>query len=181
MSVIVVSGPPGVGGTTVAKGLAERLKLDFFCLGNYFKKQGEGDNEDEKAMRFWVTSKGSSKEFHVGMDDTQRKLAKEGDIVIQSKLGIRMLKGSYDFSVWLDAPLSVRAQRASKRDGIPVFEAEDKILERQTLERKTWKTMYGFDYFTQEKEADIVIDTSDKKPNLIIDLIINEMKRKNII
>ncbi|MBI2580164.1 MAG: cytidylate kinase family protein [Candidatus Aenigmarchaeota archaeon] len=183
MAVIVVSGMPGAGSSTVASLLAKRLNLRHFSAGDFFKKKavesGVKEGETRRATEFLLTERGSRKDFHVDIDDLQRELAKAGNIVIDGKLSIRLLSGLYDVSVWLKAPDDVRARRISGRDGIPEKEALKAVKERDRIERQSFLRIYGFDTFSQENEAGIVVDTSDMTPEEIVNLIVKKMKESN--
>ena len=181
MVVIVISGKPGCGSSTTAKLLAKRLQLRHFSLGDYNKSHSKAKKETDKSLDMWLSKTGSSKKFHVKSDELARSMAKHGDVVIDAKIGIRMIKGLYDCGIWLTAPRKTRAARYAKRDKIPVKEALKKLREKEFFERTEWKKMYGFDSFAQEKEADIVIDTGNKAPEQIVDMIISRMKRVFIV
>ncbi len=169
---IVISGMPGCGSSTVAELLSEKLKMDFFSLGKYTKKQFQVEGETQSAIKQWSTELGSSKEFHQKSDTMQQNLAKHGNIVIESKLGIHFVSKLADLKVWLEAPIHIRAQRYAKRDNLEYGEALEMLEKKEAVERKKWKEMYGFDYFDQRKDADLVIDTSNKTPEEIVDQII---------
>ncbi len=171
ITVIVISGQPGAGSSTIAKLMAKKLRLRHFSLGDASKKFGHG-RETERGVTYLLSRRGRSKSFHEGMEELQRKVARKGDVVIDSKLGIRMLKGLYDFSVWLKCPKSVRAEMIAGRDKIFLKEAMKILSAKERLERKRWKEIYSFDYFDQEKEADLVIDVSEKTPEEIVNKII---------
>ncbi|MDI6722981.1 MAG: cytidylate kinase family protein, partial [Candidatus Aenigmarchaeota archaeon] len=164
------------------KALAKKLRLKHFSAGDFFKKKaaeaGLKEKETKRAAKFLKSSAGSSREFHISIDELQKELARQGNIVIDSKLGIRMLSGLYDVSVWLKASAEARAKRVSKRDKIPIEEAAKTVKEKDRLERESFMRIYGFDTFSQEQSADIVVDTSDKTPWQIVELIINGMKDK---
>ncbi len=185
MAVVAISGQPGCGSTTAGKLLAEKLGLKFFSLGNYTKKIAlEVSNEPEETKRtseFWHSEKGSSAEHNNKMDIMQKEMAATGDIVMDAKLAIHMLRGFADFSVWLKADFDVRARRVANRDSISIKEAEAVLREKEKLERDNFRRIYGFDYFDQEQEADIVIDVAEKKPEQIVGLILEEMKERKLI
>jgi cytidylate kinase len=169
--VVVVSGPPGSGSTSVSKRLAKRLGLKLLVLGYLQKGFVKNKKESRAALESWDTKEGSSLKTHMDRDKMQVEVAKKGNIVICGKLSIHFLKNISDYKVWLDVPLKVRAKRTAKRDGISLKEAMKDIQERQSIERKEWKRMYGFDYFYQKRIADLVIDSS----NLTLDQTIRKI------
>jgi len=56
--------------------------------------------------------------------------------------------------------------------------------ERTKIERRRFKKIYGFDTFSQEKLADLVVDTSRRTPeqtiNYILKFIKNKEKKKSV-
>jgi predicted alpha/beta hydrolase family esterase len=92
-----------------------------------------------------------------------------------------MLHGVADIKVWLKAPLSTRVERYAKRDRMGIEEARKIIREKEGLERKNWKKMYGFDYFEQEKKSDVVIDVAKQTPDDIVSIILAKLKRVFIV
>ena len=176
--VIVVSGPPGSGSTSVAKELAKRLHFSYFVPGRLHKKLGKSKKESEAALEGWHTKKGISRKTHEERDRLQLKKAKKGNIVICGKLSIHFLKDVSDCKIWLDVPLNARAKRTAERDRISVKEAMEQIRKRQAIERKEWKKIYGFDYFYQEKIADFVIDSSGLTLKQTVERILKFIRSK---
>ncbi|MDI6798740.1 MAG: cytidylate kinase family protein [Candidatus Aenigmarchaeota archaeon] len=158
--VIVISGPPGVGTSSVAKRVAKELNLRYLSPGKIYKSF-LNKKEAKAALDFWKTSFGKSRELHERLDEKQIKEAKKGNIVICGKLSIHFLKDIADYKIWLEAPLEIRANRTAKRDKISFKKAMEEISEREKTERKVWKEIYGFDYFSLKNEADFVLDTSN--------------------
>lgn len=160
--VIVISGPPGAGSSTVSKQIAKKLKLEYFSFGELHKKMTANweKMEAKAALDSWKTEGGASEKTHVERDAMQTNIAKRGNIVICGKLSIHFLRDLTHYKIWIDAPLNIRAVRSAKRDKIPIKEAKKHIWERENIERESWKKIYGFDYFDQKKDADLVIDSS---------------------
>jgi len=175
--VIVVSGPPGVGSSTIAKVLAERLRLRYFSPGKIFKSH-ENAPEAKAALDVWSTGYGKNKNTHRNLDDIQTREAKRGNVVICGKLSIHFLKDLADYKIWIDAPLEVRAKRAAGRDKVPVETVMKQIKEREDIERNEWKKIYGFDYLDQKNSADLVIDNSELNVNETVKKILNFIKHK---
>jgi len=201
--VIAISGLPGAGSTTIGKSLAERLRLSYFSSGELFKDVARGTletqhyytrfkelcdsknitipklsavNDSEAAAEVWKSEFGRSKEFHEAIDELQIKLANEGNIVIDGKLSLYMVKNA-DLKVWLKASLDKRAERLSQRDSMPLEEARTAIEARENQHQREWSRIYGLDYFQQEKEADTVIDTSDLISEQVTDKIIQTLNQ----
>lgn len=175
--VIAISGPPGVGTSSVAKELAKKLKLRYLSPGKIYKSY-LNEKEAKAALDFWKTSFGSSKELHKSLDKNQIEEAKKGNIVICGKLSIHFLKDVADFKIWLEAPIETRAKRTSERDRISYEKALRQIGEREKIERKKWKKIYNFDYFDQKKLADIIIDSSRLTLEQTVNKILNFIKKR---
>ena len=181
MVVIVISGQPCCGSTTTGKLLSEKLSINFFSVGHYFKSLDSG-RETERSVKIWKSHAGRDLQFKKKgnlnyIEELQIALAKSGSIIIESKLGIKFLKDYADVKIWLKAPVEVRAQRVARRDRIPLKKAIGILKEKERIERQNFKKIYGFDFFQLEKEADIVIDTSQKTPEKIVAEIMAYMKK----
>lgn len=175
--VIVISGPPGVGTSSVAKGVAKNLKLRYLSPGKTYKSF-LNEKEAKAALDFWKTSFGRSKGLHESLDTNQINEAKKGNIVICGKLSIHFLKDLADYKIWIEAPVEVRAKRTANRDGISFEESLKEISEREKIEREKWKGIYGFDYFYQKSIADFVLDSSELTLNQTVDRILKFIKSK---
>lgn len=175
MTVIVISGPPGAGSSTVSRGVAEKLGIEYFSPGKHFKEKIEG-NETESANKGWKDEELSSESTHQSIDDLQKKVAKQNDVVIDGKLSIHMVGDIADLTVWLQAPLNVRAQRSADRDEMGVERAKELMQERQRDEIEQWREMYGINYMEQRKDADLVLDTENKDPEDLIDMVVSKVQ-----
>lgn len=177
--IIVISGKSAAGTATIARKVAERLKLRFFDAGAFYKKHSKQRSEVKQALELLRSKEGVDKDFHEYIDDLQKAEAKKGDIVDVAKLGIFMLKDIADVKVWVECSFEERAKRMSKRDNISFGEAKESLKEKQDRERKMFKKIYGLDYFKQKELADIVIDSTDLTEEETVDRILEFIKSKH--
>lgn len=159
---IAISGPPGAGTSSIAKELAKRLRVKYFSPGKIQKSYAKTKKESLAALKVWQTKFGRSENFHKNvLDRKQVEVAKKGNVIICGKLSIKMLGNIADYKIWVDTDLKVRAKRVAKRDGVSANEATRLLSEREKMERKEWRRIYGFDYLQQRKFADLVVDNSN--------------------
>ncbi|MDI6806361.1 MAG: cytidylate kinase family protein [Candidatus Aenigmarchaeota archaeon] len=176
--VIAISGSPGTGSTTIAKELAKKLRLKYFSPGKIFKSYVR-EKEAEAALKVWKT-RGKSKRFHLGLDDQQRKIAEKGNCVICGKLSIFVLRDLADYKIWINAPLPIRARRVMKRDKLSFKNAKKLLMERELIERKEWKRIYGIDYTKQKNSADLSINTFNLNPKQVVEKILKFINSKKL-
>lgn len=199
--VITISGLTGCGSTITATILAEKLHTDFFSPGKLFKDiasgkvaqqkyfslfekicktynitipQSTSKNDSQGTISLWETDFGKSPQLHKAIDELQKKLAEKGNIVIDGKLSLLAIKNA-DVKVWLKAKDETRAQRIAKRDGISILESKKIMQIRKEKEKKEWEKIYGVDYTKLENHADIIIDTTKKTPNEVVDIIVKHI------
>jgi len=175
---IVISGPPGSGSTKTALTLAKKLGLKCFSTGDLFKSYSK--ERSNRALDIWDRY-GRKRQFHLDLDEYQKEKAKKGNIVICGKLSIFLLKDLADFKIWIESPFKIRAERIAKREDISIIKAIDQIKKREEIERREWKKIYDFDYFDSKNLADLVVDTSKKSVEEIVEEILTSMKNRGLI
>ena len=181
---IILGGIPGSGKGTIAKLLAKKYNLKIYSIGNIrrniAKSKGltiEQLNElDENQSDY---SKTSDKQ----VDDFQKNLSnKENNFVIDGRLSAIFIPNA-DLKIYLDANLDERAKRIlqhkrPEESFSDIEETKKKILERQVSDAKRYKQIYGIEDYTNKKYYDLIINTTNKTPKEIFEIIEKIIKKE---
>jgi CMP/dCMP kinase len=149
---IAISGKSGCGNSTVSRIVAERLGLRVI---NYTFK----DLARDRGMSFDDVCRlaETDPQYDLTIDRMQVQLADEGGCVLGSRLAIWLLRDSA-FTVYLRAPLEVRAARIAKREGTDPVVALRETDERDRHDSDRYERLYGYDVDRFEFAA-LVVDT----------------------
>jgi predicted cytidylate kinase len=183
--IITISGVPGAGKTTVAKQVAEKLNFNFYSGGDIRGKYAQelGITIDELNER----SK-QEPEWHTKVDNFQTELAeKENDFVMESWMGWFFIKKA--FKVFLKADSKVAAERIfnevhsssetrqDEKKYDSVEDAESTLAKRVQVQKESMLELYGDGAdFLDESNYDLVIDTTNKSPDEVVDEILAAVK-----
>lgn len=176
MVIVTVGGLPGAGKTTVAKKVAEELGLKHVNIGEIFR--GLAESRAMTLEEFGAFAQ-RNPEVDKSIDAKTLELAKAGNVLLEGRLTGPMLKrnGVDAFQIWLDAPLKVRAERVSNRDGLSVPSAVAATQAREKVEWDRYFEIYGID-LRDTNGYDLVIDTSNKPPEAIIKEVVAAVKKR---
>jgi len=173
--IITVGGSIGSGKSTLARLLAQKLDLEYLSIGKIMR-----DMAKERRMSILDFSLIAEKDHSIDkeLDRRQKELAAKGGCVMDSRLGAYMLKA--DFKIWLDASLRVQAKRIVGRDGGSASEAEIVIARREASETERYKKIYSIDV-TDQAVYDLVIDTDELTPEMILQKCVDAIKKKGLL
>lgn len=172
---IAISGKSGCGNTTVSNMIARKLSIP--CINYTFKNLSA---ELGLSVKEIMEKARSDSYYDKKVDSRQIELALKESCVLASRLAIWLLKEA-DLKVYLYASSEKRAERVHKREGGNLQEITDFTKLRDAEDAKRYKELYSIDIDKYEETADIIIDTDNKKPEKITQLILEELFSRHLV
>ncbi len=170
---IAISSKSGCGNSTASRMVAEELGLRVI---NYTFK----DMAREMSTSFAELCARAEKDpkYDNQLDETQVRLAREGDCVLASRLAIWLLTEA-DLKVYLSADLPTRAKRIAQREGVPYAKAYKETLDRDTRDRERYIRLYGID-IDDYHVADLVVDTEEGDQHYVAECILTRVRERGL-
>ncbi len=170
--IITITGLPGSGKTTIAKGLAKHFHIKHYSMGDFVRKIAK-----KKKMSVLELSRKSEKIVDE-MDALQKKIARtHKNAIIDSRLGAYLIKNAH-IRIYIYAPLKTRVKRIAQRDKTSYNESYHQTLAREREELKHYKKRYNIDY-RNKKLYNIILNTNKLKLNEGIKKVINKIEKLN--
>jgi cytidylate kinase len=169
--LVAVAGLPGTGTTTLCRLLSERLSIPHVYAGQFFRQMAKEHGMD--LVQFGEYAE-KHPEVDTELDRRMIDVAKARGVIVEGRMVAWQLQQAEagGLKVLLEAPEPVRATRVAKREGVEDIE---KVLvenrHREASEAKRYRDFYGFDP-NDPRHYDMVIDSSDKTPEQIADLVV---------
>lgn len=179
---VIISGPPAIGKTTVAKGLAKEFNLTYLGGGDILKDiakeqgfQTGGDDwwDTPDGMKF-LNQRSKNPEFDKKVDDKLRKLFLKGNIVITSYTLPWLVDDG--IKIWLAGTLENSAKRMQIRDDMDEKEALEIVKKRYDENKKLYKKLYDFDFGENLSLFDKIIDTDELDAKKVLEIAKSTVK-----
>ena len=173
---IIISGPPAIGKTTIAKGLAKEFGLVHLSGGDILKELAEEIGFETKGDDWWDTQEGTNflshrqknSEFDKNVDDKLKKLFSKGDVVITSYTLPWIVKGGV--KIWLAGSKENSTQRMITRDNLSKNDALEIVQKRYNENKVIYKTLYGFVFGEDLSVFDKIIETDDLNAEQVLEI-----------
>ena len=173
---IIISGPPAIGKTTIAKGLAKEFDLIHLSGGDILKELAEEIGFETKGDDWWDTQEGinflshrqKNSEFDKNVDDKLKKLFSKGDVVITSYTLPWIVKGG--IKIWLAGSKENSTQRMITRDNLSKNDALEIVQKRYNENKVIYKTLYGFVFGEDLSVFDKIIETDDLNAEQVLEI-----------
>ena len=174
--IITISGKAGSGKSTIAKELAEKLKLKHYSIGDLMRQIAQ-----EKNISLMELSKLAEKDDSIDkeLDNKQIELKKEDNFIIDGRLTAFFIPNA-DLKVFLECNDKVRAERIFKDErkeekSHHIDDSIEKIKQREKSERKRYEKLYNVDYY-DKKLYNLIIDTTNLSINEVVEKIMKAVK-----
>ena len=173
---IIISGPPAIGKTTIAKGLAKEFGLVHLSGGDILKELAEEEGFDTKRDDWWDTQEGinflsrrqENSGFDRKVDDKLKKLFSKGDVVITSYTLPWLVDGGV--KIWLSGSKKNSVQRMTIRDNLSETDALGIVEKRYNENKIIYKTLYGFEFGEDLSVFNKIIETDDLDAKQVLEL-----------
>jgi predicted cytidylate kinase len=175
---ITISGPPGSGKTTACRLVAERLHLEVVISGDIFRQLAK---ESLMSLSDFGSMCECDPDVDRRLDQRMVEIARSrDDVLLEGRLTAYMLTrhGIPAFRVYMGADLDVRSARVAEREGGSPTQRKREIVEREECEARRYLTYYDID-INDRNIYDLVIDTTNKTPEQVADIICNAAVKHN--
>jgi len=179
---VIISGPPAIGKTTVAQGLAKEFGFTFLGGGDILKglakEQGfksDGDDwwDTPDGMKF-LNQRSQNSEFDKKVDDKLRELFLIGEVVITSYTLPWLVDDG--IKIWLAGTIENSAKRMKTRDNMDEAETLKIVKTRYEENKKLYKKLYNFDFGENLSVFDKIIDTDDLDAHKVLEIAKSTVK-----
>jgi len=179
---VIISGPPAIGKTTVAKGLSKEFDLTFLVGGDILKNLAKDQGFNTGGEDWWDTPDGmkflkqrsENSEFDRKVDDKLTKLFLKGDVVITSYTLPWLVDDG--IKIWLAGSHENSARRMKSRDNMDKEKALEITKTRYDENKKLYKKLYNFDFGENLDVFDKIIDTDEIDADKVLEIAINTVK-----
>ena len=170
-----MSGPPAIGKTTVAKGLAKEFNLNYLSGGDILKELANEEGFSSSGDDWWDTEDGmkflnqrkENPEFDKKVDRKLIELFEKGDVVITSYTLPWLIDNG--IKLWLDGSVKNSAKRMQNRDNMDEFSALEVVNKRFNENKLIYKNLYNFEFGDDLSVFDKIIQTDEKNAEQVLE------------
>ncbi|HEX5458211.1 MAG TPA: cytidylate kinase family protein [Candidatus Nitrosotalea sp.] len=171
---VIISGPPAIGKTTIAKGLGDEFGLKYLSGGDVLKEMAKDQGFDTDRDDFWDTEEGmhflnirkTNPEFDKEVDQKLEKIFLTENVIITSYTLPWLVKDG--IKIWLAGSHENSAKRMTIRDDISVQDALEIVKKRYDENKTLYHKLYGFNFGEDLSVFNTIINTDDLGPDQVL-------------
>ena len=173
---IIISGPPAIGKTTIAKALAKEFSLSYVSGGDVLKELAKEEGFETSGDDWWDKPQGmkflnqcqENSEFDKKVDEKLKELFLKGNVVITSYTLPWLI--SDGIKIWLSGSIENSSKRMSSRDNTTLDEALVIVKKRFEENKIIYKKLYDFNYGDDLSVFDKIIETDGLNINQVLEI-----------
>ena len=173
---VIISGPPAIGKTTVAEGLAKEFNFRHLSGGDILKEMAEDEGFSSKGDDWWDTQDGmnfldkrkTNSEFDKKVDKKLQEHFHQGNVVITSYTLPWLVKDG--IKLWLSGSFENSAKRMKTRDNVSEFDAIKVVKKRFDENKKIYKSLYNFEFGDDLSVFDKIINTDNLNAEQVLEI-----------
>jgi len=173
---VIISGPPAIGKTTVAEGLAKEFNFRHLSGGDILKEMAEEEGFSSKGDDWWDTQDGmnfldkrkTNSEFDKKVDKKLQEHFHQGNVVITSYTLPWLVKDG--IKLWLSGSFENSAKRMKTRDNVSEFDAIKVVKKRFDENKKIYKSLYNFEFGDDLSVFDKIINTDNLNAEQVLEI-----------
>ena len=179
-NIITITGVPGSGKSSTAKGLAHALGYEHFSSGDLFRAMAGSRGLSIEGINVAAETQ---KEIDLEVDRWIEKLGREKDkFVIDSRMAFHWIPGA--FKVFLNLDTRKAAERTfsqiqkegrASQAGSSLEEIYVNTIARLASEKKRYRDFYKIDY-TDASQFNLAVDTGKNNLEQVIGIIAESYK-----
>ncbi len=172
---VIISGPPAIGKTTIAKGLAKEFGLKYLSGGDVLKELAKEEGFSTERDDFWDTEAGmkflnmrkGNPEFDKIVDEKLKKIFVTENVVITSYTLPWLVDDG--IKIWLAGSQENSAKRMTTRDNISIDDASEIVKKRYEENKMIYKKLYGFNFGDDLTVFNEIINTDGLGPEQVLE------------
>ena len=173
---MIISGPPAIGKTTVAQGLAEEFNLKHLSGGDILKEMAEAEGFSSHGDDWWDTQDGMNflekrkinTDFDKKVDEKLQELFHQGNVVITSYTLPWLVNDG--IKLWLSGSFVNSARRMKTRDNVTELDALEIVKKRFDENKEIYKSLYNFEFGQDLSVFDKIINTDDLNAEQVLEI-----------
>ena len=173
---IIISGPPAIGKTTIAKGLAKEFDIEYLSGGDILKDLAGEEGFQTQGDDWWDTldvinfleQRKKNPEFDKNVDNKLKELFSKGGIVVTSYTLPWLVEGGV--KIWLDGSKENSALRMTTRDNSSKDDALEIVQKRYNENKIIYKELYGFEFGEDLSVFDKIIETDELNVEQVLEI-----------
>lgn len=180
--LITLWGKAGSGKSTVSEILARKLDYKIISIWNMKRELAESMWISIQDFNLLWEKEENKAEFDLKYEEYQRGLNINDKIILDSRLGFYCQPKA--FKVLLDVNEEIAAKRImwdhrSTDVSVNLAEAQETVKERNKADQQRYIDLYGIDVW-DEKNYDLVVNTWEKTPEEVVEIIEEKLNNVNI-